>query len=218
MKLITIPYAGGNRFSLKNFLPHLTNNFQCVNLELPGHGKRIAQDLLYTIPEIIDDLYKQILPHLNEDYFLYGHSMGGVLGNSLIHYLEEKSKRKPLFFLITGSAAPQFRKYDVLFSELSDEGLIAELDSWGGFEEGVLKNKELMDFFLPIIRADLIALEQFDYRPMNKHEVPITLVTGSTEKINEEQINGWEIETTARFESYVYEGDHFFIFNHFKNY
>lgn len=217
VQMIGLPYAGGNRYSFKEFAFHLNNHLDFVTLELPGRGKRFKQPLLNNLSSMVDDVFEQILPRLDRDYILYGHSMGGILGNALIHKLKAHNKRMPLFFFVTGCSSPQNRKKGVVLHLLDDNNLKKELNAMGGFPNKILEDKELMDLLLPIIRTDITALETTMYAFKEKHNVPIILAIGKGENLEQSQIYSWALETTESFEAHVYEGNHFFILDHFES-
>ncbi len=216
IRLICFPYAGGNKYSFNQFFPYLEDVFECVTIELPGRGRRFGEALLGNIPEMVDDFYMQIQPYLDADFVFYAHSMGGILSNALIHKLKDQDKRLPLFLFATGCAAPQFRKEKIILHLLSDEEFKEELKKLGGFPNEVLENKELVEFLLPILRSDIKALETNVYSFTKKHTVPIIAGIGTEEELTEDQINGWNLESTSSVEIKLYKGNHFFILQHFK--
>lgn len=216
IKLIGLPYAGGNKFSFNEFYQYLGDSVESITLELPGRGKRISERLLDDLDSMTDDLYLQIRPYLQDDYILYGHSMGGILGNLLIRKILSNNKKPPSVFLITGCAAPQFRKKEAHLHVLTDAKLKDELGKLGGFPDEIMHNDELMEFLLPIIRADIKALETYAYQQDPRYKVPVTIIIGDNEDISDEQLYGWELETSGPFEAHKFEGNHFFILDHFE--
>ena len=180
--LLCIPYAGGNRYSYNQFKSFLGDQLEFMPIELPGRGKRVAAPLLFDLETMMLDLYEQIQPYLHRNYILYGHSMGGTLGNLLIHQLKKQQKKLPLLFLVTGCAAPKYKDYSKMLHQLDSPSLVEELRILGGFPEEVLASDELMEFLLPIMRADLQALETAGYQDRGQYPVPITVIAGTDEK------------------------------------
>ena len=217
LNLICIPYAGGSKYSFKDLKSLLNDNIEMTTLELPGRGKRVFAPLLSDVHQIVDDVYEQILPLVSGRYMLYAHSMGGLVGNLLIHKLKKENKKLPVLFLVTGCSCPKYRNRpdDVMLHKLDDPGLKKELQVLGGFPEEILASDELMDFFLPILRADIQALETYEYKDLGKHSVPLKVIAGDNEKIDDEQLLNWELETSASFEANRLSGNHFFILDHF---
>ncbi len=215
--LICIPYAGGSKYSFKDLKPFLNPSIEMTTLELPGRGKRIFAPLLNDVHSIVDDIYQQIMPLLTRNYMLYAHSMGGLLGSMLIRKIQREQQRLPVQFLVTGCSCPKYRNRpgELVLHKLDDAGLKAELQKLGGFPEEILASDELMDFFLPILRADIQALETYVHEEQAKYSVPIKVIAGDNEKIDDEQLFGWELETSGTFEATRMSGNHFFILDHF---
>ena len=214
--LIGIPYAGGGKYSFNEFKPHLSKRgIELLTLELPGRGKRVMEPLLTDLSAMVDDLFMQLQPYLDKNYILYGHSMGGTLGNYLIHRVKDEGLSLPLLFMATGCAAPKYKKYDTLMHKLGHIALKEELRKLGGFPEEVLASDELMEFILPIMRADLTALENWKDNRSDCYEVPLYILSGTNEKIDDQQVEGWREETTGDFNSLKLEGNHFFILKHY---
>lgn len=216
IKLICIPYAGGNSYSFRDLQPFLGRHIDIVTLELPGRGKRMTEPPLSEIHLMADDLYRQLLPHIGSPYMLYGHSMGAVLGNLLVHKLKKEWKALPLHFFATGCVAPVFNDQRRKLHLLSDEQLMAELKKMGGMPDALLEDLDLMEFFLPVIREDMKALECYQYQPMGRYSTGITVITGASEEITDRQAAGWGLETEKEIRILRYPGNHFFILHHFQ--
>lgn len=67
----------------------------------------------------------------------------------------------------------------------------------GGIPSELLKNKEVLDFFLPIIKHDFRILESYHYEPATKLDIPIDVFYGSSEA-EESEMAGWCKETTGK--------------------
>lgn len=216
INLITLPYAGGNKYAYNTLKPFLHNSIAVVPVELPGRGQRMAQPLLEDIHRMADDLLLQVSGHTDKDYILYGHSMGGILGNLLLHRLKEAGMRLPLHFFVTGCASPKSNHLRTIRHRLPDNGLKEELRILGGLPEEVLSNDDLMEFFLPIIRVDMKALELYQYQPLGRYEVPLTVICGTEEPISDEMAAGWADESVYPPNILRMNGNHFFILHHFE--
>ena len=216
VKLICIPYAGGNSYSFRDLQPFLGRHIEIITLELPGRGKRIVEPLLSDMHAMAADLYRQLLPHIKSPYILYGHSMGAILGNLLLHRLKQEWKALPLHFFATGCAAPVFNDQRRLLHVLPDDQLSAELKRMGGMPDALLADPDLMDFFLPMIREDMRALERYQYVSLGQYSTGITVITGASEEITAAQTAGWALESEREIRVLRYPGNHFFIIHQFQ--
>lgn len=209
--LICIPYAGGNKYAFTGLKSWLPVNIEMLTLELPGRGQRVAEPLLSDIQQMTDDLFEQLLPLTVRDYILYGHSMGGILANLLLHRLAATGRKMPLHFLVTGCTSPATMYLRTKRHHLPDPAFKAEMKTLGGLPDAVLEDEALMEFFLPIIREDMKALELYNYVPQEKYEVPVTVIAGTTEAMDDHMMNSWAEETTIPLQTLRYPGNHFFI-------
>jgi len=215
MKIICLPFAGGNKYSYTKLKPLLNRGIDFVTLELPGRGTRSTELLESNMDLLVQDLHRQIQPHLSSDYMIYGHSMGGILGNLLIQRLNRNKENLPLFFLVTGCGAPSKRHLKRTIHDLSDTHFQQELKQLGGMPDEVLKSRELLEYVLPIVRNDIKAIETHQYQKAAKYTVPITIITGTEEGLSGQDIASWQEETTYNLRFFRLTGGHFFIYKHY---
>ena len=216
MKLICLTYAGGNRYSYRNLMQYIDKTIDFVTLELPGRGGRRIESLIENLDDLTDDLYNQIQPFLVSDYMIYGHSMGAMLGNLLIHKLNDNLKPLPIFFLATGCSSPKKRHLRRKLHHLNNIAFHEALKHLGGMPDEVIENEELLGYVTPILRNDIKAIETYVYKERSKYDVPIMLISGAQEGLNEEDVINWQDETSANFKYSFLSGGHFFIDDHPK--
>lgn len=215
-QLFSIPYAGGGRYSFLGLKPFLPAHLEHVALELPGRGQRVTEDLLFDLDRMVDDLYRQLQARrTGAPYVLYGHSMGGILGHRLLRRLQAAGAELPQHLVVTGCAAPRCERYQKKRHRLSDGLLTQELMKLGGLPPEVMASEELMAFCLPIIRADLQALELHAYQAAAPYPVPLTVVAGTAEGLSDDDLAAWEPETSAGCRTLRLPGNHFFIDRHY---
>jgi medium-chain acyl-[acyl-carrier-protein] hydrolase len=74
---------------------------------------------------------------------------------------------------------------------------------------------ELMQMFLPILRADFAVLETYIYTEKQPLECPITVFGGlQDQEVSHEDLQAWREQTKAAFSLHEFNGDHFFIHSH----
>ncbi|MGE5499005.1 MAG: thioesterase II family protein [Syntrophothermus sp.] len=214
IKLFCIPFSGGNGYSYTAFRQHLAENIEMINLELPGRGKRISEPLLTNVEEMTADLYGQIRDSLNKPYAIYGHSLGALLGYTLCRYISENGDNLPLILIFSGQNFPSFIENDEKY-KMPDDEFINILREMEGTPEELLSDRNFTRFFLPVIRADFQAAGTYSYSPPRKKlEIPVSVMLGSNEKIEDEEAAHWQLETTGAVSIDRFEGGHFFIYAH----
>jgi len=207
-QLFLIHFAGGNCYSYQFLLPYL-KDFIVEQIELPGRGKRINEDLLKNRDEAVEDIYNQVICRIKrENFIIYGHSMGAILGY-LVSIKLQSNSLLPKGLIVSGNAGPKITMPNKRYI-LAEDLFIVELKRLGGIRNEIFEYPELLDFFLPIIRSDFEIVEKnsecIDYV---KLKLPIYALMGSAEE-NQEHINNWK-NCTNEFYSEILEGDHFFI-------
>jgi external thioesterase TEII len=213
MNLFCIPFSGGNAYSYLAFKSWLPSGILLFNLELPGHGSRIAEPLLYSIEEMTEDLFRQLSLHPDDEYMLFGHSLGALLAFMLCRKIAQSGKPLPSLLFVSGQKAPSQIEQEVRHF-LPDDQFVEVLREMEGTPEELLAEKSFLDYYLPIVKADFQSIANYRYQAEAPIEVPIVVLTGLQEKISPEEAQRWQDETTKGAEFFWFEGGHFFIRQH----
>lgn len=192
----------------------MPEQIELCNLELPGRGKRISEPLLRSIEEMTEDLYEQIKNKLNERYIIYGHSLGALLSYTLCRHIQGVEEKLPKALFVSGQRAPSLLKSDDTHL-LPDGAFMDVLRGMNGTPEELLSDESFVKYFLPVIRSDFRSISEYRYKPAEKKlNVSFEIFTGADENITDDEILGWQIETTAQVKFHKLHGGHFFIFDH----
>ena len=113
MKIIVFPFAGGNKYSFNNYFPI---NYNTTRLEYPGRGLRNKEDLIENIYELINDLLPQFQKEIDvcDDYIIYGHSMGALVGYLICTELEKLGLKLPVKLVVSGAKPPKYSREKIL--------------------------------------------------------------------------------------------------------
>lgn len=215
INVFCLPYAGGNKYSYRDFKAKAPPFLNFIMLEYPGRGARIGEPLATDIHFIVNDLYNQIRNSINTaDYAFYGHSMGGLVAYLLTVKITENQLREPLHLFITGTSGPSSlsRGEKKRFQMVQDE-FIKEIRDFGGMPDEMLENNELLHYFEPILRSDFEATELYNYSHYPPLNIPITVITGTGEDLEAGDIEIWQKESLYKVDFRRLPGKHFFIFN-----
>lgn len=213
VNIFFLPFAGASHYSYNGFRRYIPDFINMIPLELPGRGKRLAEPLLTNINGMVDDLFNQIKSDPHHPYAIYGHSMGATLGYLLIKKIEKENGRKPAHLFVSGRTA-LFSAREKALHSLPKEAFIEEIKGYGGIPQEVLKEKDLIDFFEPILRADIQANETYKGEAIEPIDVPITVMLGTEDKTTVNQALKWPEMTTRKTQVKQFKGGHFFIFSH----
>ena len=222
MKKINVfcfPFAGGNKYSYRSFQQHAASELNIIPLEYAGRGSRSTVPLMSDIHEMAFDTYHQIKQMIREeDYVIYGHSMGAIVAFECLHLAIAEKQRLPLHFFASGAIGPSSKSRQTRnWYQLPRDQFIAKLKELEGCPEEIFSHPELLDFIEPIIRSDFRAMETYQYIKRPLLELPLTVITGTEEKMSEEELLLWTDETSYEVEFKKMKGKHFFIFGDLKN-
>lgn len=209
--IFAIPYAGGSSMAYTSISQLLPKEIEFQTLELPGRGLRTGEDLVDDLNLLAKDVYLQInTSNATSKYVLYGHSMGGLLAYLTANVIRRKGLKSIKHIVITGCAAPSFRDTPRL-SALPNHELIEEIFMLDGTSDDLKNEPQLWDFFLPIFRSDFKAFEEYVHKEEYPLNIPLTIVTGFDEVLNEKHLSGWKNITTSQVSFLKMPGGHFFI-------
>jgi surfactin synthase thioesterase subunit len=213
MRIICLPFAGGTKHSLRFIKKHLPNSVDFLSFDYPGHGNRVKETLLHDVKAISEDIFAQINIGLDENYILYGHSMGALISLLVTQKIIKANLPPPVHLFVSGCEAPAVSTKRLKVDTLSKDEFIEKISRLGGMPEEVLANRDLMEFIEPILRADFKAVDNFSYVKEAPLDIPLTVMVGHGEKMTDEEINHWQDETLQKIRVIKYPGDHFFIYN-----
>jgi medium-chain acyl-[acyl-carrier-protein] hydrolase len=212
LRLFCFPYAGGGASTFSSWSTSLTSDVEVCPIELPGHGCRLSEPLFNRLEPLIKELACALLPYLDKPFAFFGHSMGGLIGFELAHLLCEDYNLRPVHLFISGRRAPQIPRSKPTIHHLTEPKFLNELSRLNGTPRAVLENTELMELFLPVLRADFTAIETYIYTPKPRLNSGITVLGGLQDfEIAYDNLEAWREQTNANFSMQMFQGDHFFI-------
>ncbi|WP_291584166.1 thioesterase II family protein [Clostridium sp. UBA6640] len=219
IKLFCIPYAGGSGLIFYKWKKYLNSYIQLEPIELKGRGRRFGEKFYETLEEAVNDIFEIIKVQIeNEEYAIYGHSMGSLLAYELYYKINSENLRMPTHMLFSGHEAPNIERQERNIHLLPDDEFIKEVIDLGGTPEDISNNKELLDLFIPILRSDFRILDNYKYKEgRNKIHCDISIFNGKQDDISLEAILKWKEHGDKSFNVYNFEGNHFFINDNVEN-
>lgn len=217
LKLFCLPYAGGSSGIYAKWSRRLDNVVEIIPVELSGRGRRFSEPLYNSLDEAVEDIYKIIEKRIvsSERYAIFGHSLGGLIAYELAQRIRLEGKPQPVHIFFSGTRPPHIKSDTDNTYALSDEEFKNKLTELGGTPEEILGNQELLDVFLPILRADFKINDTYEYTG-NKEQLNcgFSVLGGITDNIKQEELAEWRDHTTGRCDIFMLDGGHFFINSH----
>ncbi len=189
----------------------LAQDVETVAIQLPGRGHRMGEAHLDRMDDIVESVANAIRPFLDgRPLAFFGHSMGGLVAFELARALRELTPVAHVF--VSACRGPRETRSGPARHLLGDRDLIAELRALGGTPDEVLRNEELLQLVLPVLRKDFAAIDTYAYREATPLTCPITAFGGLADRtVDREGLLRWSLETTGPFRLHTFPGDHFFI-------
>lgn len=213
MRAILFPFAGGNFGSYRELEQSLQKHgCQTVTVDYPGHGRRMAEPLYTKIEPILNSFFQHYRDYLNPPYRIFGHSMGALIAYLATRKICEMGWKRPEKLVLSARPAPSRQiANDSLPHCLEQEAFIDYMAALGGIGSEELREPAFLEYYEPIMRADLEVVHGFPPMVPDPLPVPIFAMMGSQENFEEHSGREWERFTAHDFEFKKFEGNHFFI-------
>ncbi len=212
LRLFCFPYAGGAASTFYKWSDDLPRDVEVCPIQLPGRESRLGESPFTRLEHLLKALISAIRPYLDEPCAFFGHSMGAMISFELTRRLRAQGVRTPMHLFVSGRRAPWLPNPDPPIHHLPDAEFVEELRRYNGTPEIVLKNTELMQLFLPILRADISLNETYHYVPGEPLDCSISAFGGLEDsKVSRDDLAAWRKQTRGPFTLNTFPGDHFFL-------
>lgn len=212
LRLFCFHYAGAGASIFRTWSDQLPPDIEVCSVQLPGRESRLRETPFTSLLPLIHTLAPVLLPHLNLPFAFFGHSVGALLSFELARQLRRLNQPSPLYLFLSGRCAPQIPDPDPPIHQLPNADFIEELRHYNGTPEAVLQNTELMDWLLPILRADLAINETYVYTSEVPLDCAISVFGGLQDrKVSRNCLSAWREQTHSTFNLTMFPGDHFFL-------
>lgn len=211
MRLVCFPYAGGGASLFRTWPDGLPDAVEVLAVALPGREGRSAERLFDRLAPLVDRMVDELAPRLRAPFAVYGHSLGAMVGFAFVRALQGRSPGQPVQFFASARRAPQIAERTRL-RQLSDSDFLSALRRMGGIPDAVFEDRELMEYFLPILRADIAVSETDTIASDAPLGCPITAMGGvDDDRVSADDLEAWRAQTTGSFEREMFPGGHFFL-------
>lgn len=211
-RIFLFPYAGGGPVVFHRWASQFPDDIEARIVHYPGRGSRFNERPFTSLNSMVDEISSFIPPLLDKPSVFLGHSMGGMLAFELARRLYQNGSSQPGALFVSACRAPQITTSQKPIHALPDEEFLTSLRSFDGIPDAVLKDQELLDLTLPILRADFELYETHQFVPGLPLDCPIIVFGGRDDpRVGGGQLEGWRELTRSRFEARFFDGGHFFI-------
>lgn len=215
VRLFLFPFAGGSIATYSHWVNLFDDdlNIELVLVQLPGRGSRMSEPSHKSMASLMSELVANASYITSCPYILFGHSLGAKIAYELAGQLGELGLRSPKYFIASGSGAPHLKNESEPIHNLPRNAFISELENLNGTPQEILLNSELLDFLIPLLRADFKVAYEYQAR-VCRLSCPIMVLGGEDDSdVSLDQLQAWEELSDAKTTIEFIPGDHFFINN-----
>lgn len=217
MRLLMLPHAGGSARGYLTFKKFLNPEIKIIALEPSGRGKRINSPCFSDINCCVKDLLQLNQECFKDnDYALFGHSMGSVLALETVHQLREQNMPEPIHIFFSGKTSPD----NSIKADLSENSTDDEiLDFFADENLTDAKNSDLLKLIAPILISDVRMVQKYKITPDDLMlNCDISILYGTEDKfLNRPELEEWALFTDKSCELYPFSGGHFYFQNQKEN-
>jgi medium-chain acyl-[acyl-carrier-protein] hydrolase len=151
-------------------------------------------------------------PHSQLPYAFFGHSMGSLVAFELAREMRRRGLPGPELLMVSGHRAPQRPDPEPPIHGLPEHEFLEEIRQLNGTPEAVLKNPELLQLVIPVLRADFEVCETYAYEEETPLACPIAAFGGTEDAdVPREDVAAWSHQTTGPFTLRMFPGGHFYF-------
>jgi len=195
-----------------NWAKQLPDSVELIAVQPPGRTTRMFESAYTDMDNLTNDLLKVIQKHINKPYVLFGHSLGSRIAFELMAKLKNNGLVLPEYFIASGSRGPNKTIIKKSIYNLPEEEFVVELKTLNGTPEEILQNKELMELYIPLLRADFQIADTYSCSSDVKFDCPVSVFGGEDDdEISFSDLSSWNDFFLHEAEVKMLPGNHFFI-------
>ncbi|XP_036616412.1 S-acyl fatty acid synthase thioesterase, medium chain [Trichosurus vulpecula] len=215
-KLICFPWAGSGSTHFAKWGKSFHHSIEVSSIRLPGRESRFKEPFATTMDHVVAEISNALLPILRDVPFaFFGHSMGSYVAFMTALHLKKNYKLQPVHFFVSSATPPHVSNISDSqnISSISEEQLIPFIMSFGGTPNDIFENKEFLEIFLPIIKADFQMIVNFTFVQSSETLLSCDSTCFSGTEDVAEKMEDWKDLTSGSVETHRLPGNHFYLTN-----
>ncbi len=212
LRLYCFPFAGGGAAIFRPWALRLWPEIEVWAVRLPARETRLREAPLTRFADVVPILADTLGPRLAPGGMLFGHSLGGLLAFEVARRLAHQPAALRAL-IVAGARGPAVPRTEPDISQLDDARFVDELTTrYSGIPQAVRDDPQLLEFFLPVLRADIALFEDHRFQPGPPLPYPLHAFGGNTDpRVDRSHLEAWRDHTAADFSLHQFEGGHFFV-------
>lgn len=213
-RVICFPHAGGSANFFLALAKSISRDLEIVAIQYPGRQDRLHEPAIGSIDALADQVHEALKPITDRPVVLVGHSMGAIVAFEVARRISVDLPDRVQALIVSSQRAPSLDHAGTTHRE-SDAELLARIRDLYGDAFPSRTDPRVIRPVLATIRADLRAIENYQYVPGELLSCDITAVVGDADPMTSvEAVDRWRDHTQGRFERHVLTGRHFPVLDH----
>lgn len=211
-RLFCFPYGGGGAGAFKTWQAGFPATIEVCPVQLPGREERLSEPRFTRIDSLVEVLAESLAGLFDKPFAFFGHSLGAMIAFELARRLRREGVDQPVHLFVSGRRAPQVPDASPHIYDLPSPEFVEALRQRNYVRQEILARARLMEFMLPVMRADYEMVQTYSYRPESPFDFPITAFGGSEDTDESaDMLEAWREQTKASFALHILPGDHYFV-------
>lgn len=210
-RVFCFPYAGGSASVYRGWHTGLPSSAELLAVELPGRGAHFCSPPISSLTRLAARLADVIAPLLDAPAIFFGHSNGALTSYALALELSRRGLPLPQRIVLSAKKPPHLDGTDPAH-DLPTPQFIERLQTLNGTPPEILSNPDLLELFLPILRADFAISETYRHVPCAPLPCRAVLLGSEDDgDVSLAQLREWDRYFADEPSMHVIEGGHFFV-------
>jgi surfactin synthase thioesterase subunit len=211
VRLFCFPHAGSGGAFFHPWKKPLLPEIEVCPVVLPGRETRLGEEPYTRVEQVIEPLFSALLPLMGKPFAFFGHSVGAVIAYELARRFTAGYVPAPLCLFVSGRRAPRLPARRQPFLGLPDHEFLAAVSSMNGMRSELLEYPEVLQLFLPSLRADFEINDMYKFLPGPRLSCPVFGFVGDSDcEVYPGEMCDWAEVTSNQFALRVFPGDHFY--------
>jgi medium-chain acyl-[acyl-carrier-protein] hydrolase len=213
LRLFCFPYAGAGASAYHPWGRFISPEIEVVAIQLPGRETRLREAAHTRLTPMVAVLAQSLEPLFDRPFAFFGHSLGALIAFELARELRRTGRRQPDHLTVSARRPPQLPDTDSPLHSLPQAAFVDSVQKrYNALPEVILKDQELLDLYLPALRADFEMLETYAYSSEEPLACSILALGGRDDaRASREQLAQWELQTVGAFDLTLFDGGHFYL-------
>lgn len=216
-QLICFPFVGGHWAVFKEMAELLKTDMEILAINPPGRmGDK--SNLLDNVNDMSDLYLDALKDKFKENTIFLGYSLGSIVSYDLLKKMQNTTtKIVNKLHIVSASLPPHLIHISRKITQLPDQEFIGWLNMLGGIPKMLMDDKELLDLFTPVLKADYRAFEGYSSE-IEKLNIDAHSIAGKDDFFSSpEKLEEWN-HYYNKCENKVVDGGHMFMRDNTREY